>query len=381
MSAHRKSRKFVPLAAVVLCLMAAAAFGGYVAASNRTPGNGRVADTLNLAGAQKSASPGMTVYACLASGKLTSVSAGAAPKCPAKSVPVQWSAQLGRASSPRRPSSPAPSSSPPRSSPPSTPPSSPQDPAPSAAPTPSSPSGLGAPCVTSAGRGSCGPYSYAGITGGNQTSVIQDVWNPIDGASQTLTAYNPGNWSASASMPAGNTAVVSYPDTQQIYTTNANAPDPLSSFSSITSSFTGSDPDGAGSDYEAAYDIWAGTGTSDYAQEIMIWTDNHGQRPAGSQLQTVTIAGVSYQVWSTGKAGSTGNPVTLVTGSNETSGTVNVLADLDWLEANGYMPAGSGLNQIDYGWEICSTGGVPETFTLSQYGIKVACSSGSSCTQ
>jgi hypothetical protein len=42
---------------------------------------------------------------------------------------------------------------------------------------------------------------------------------------------------------------------------------------------------------------------------------------------------------------------------------------LNWLESHGYLPAGSGLNQIDYGFEICSTPSA-ETFTLSQYGIK-----------
>jgi hypothetical protein len=51
---------------------------------------------------------------------------------------------------------------------------------------------------------------------------------------------------------------------------------------------------------------------------------------------------------------------------------VNVLADLDWLESNGYMPAGSGLNQIDFGWEICSTGGTAQTFTMSNFGIQAS---------
>ena len=39
------------------------------------------------------------------------------------------------------------------------------------------------------------------------------------------------------------------------------------------------------------------------------------------------------------------------------------------LESHGYLPVDSGLNQIEYGFEICSTPG-PETFTVSQFGIK-----------
>jgi hypothetical protein len=192
------------------------------------------------------------------------------------------------------------------------------------------------------------------------------VWNPIAGASQTLTAYNPGDWSVSADMPAGNTAVVSYPDVQQIYTTTSDTPDPLSNFTTITSSFAENGPgSGGGDDYEAAYDIWTGTGSDNYAQEIMIWVDNHGQTPAGSEVATASIDGATYSVWSAGD-----HPVSLVLNSNETSGTVNILAALNWLESNGYMPSGSGLNQIDFGWEICSTGGVAKTFSMSQYGIE-----------
>ena len=211
MSAHGKSRKLVLLAGV-LCLMVAAAFGGHAAANNRALANSRVPETVNLAGGQAGASgQDVTVHACLASGKLTRVSVAAAPKCPARSVPVQWSVQSGPASSPGPLPSPAPSSSRPPSS-----------------------SGLDTPCVTSSDSGSCGPYDYAGISGGggNQASVIQDVWNPVKGASQKLTAYNPGNWSVSADMPASNTAVVSYPDAQETYTTASDTPSPLSDFSS-----------------------------------------------------------------------------------------------------------------------------------------------------
>jgi hypothetical protein len=58
-----------------------------------------------------------------------------------------------------------------------------------------------------------------------------------------------------------------------------------------------------------------------------------------------------------------------LTGGNEHSGTVNVLAMLRWLESHRYLPAKSTLNAIDYGWEICSTGGERETFTLSRLTI------------
>jgi hypothetical protein len=386
MSTHRQSRKFIPLAAG-LCLLAAAAYGGYAVAGDNAPTASHLTEAANVGGAQNGAAgQNVTIYACLAGGKITRVSVASAPKCPAKSVLVQWTAK----SSPASPTVPPPSAAPSASFSPSMAPSKSATPAPttpaSTSPAPTSPApssaAQGTACVTSSNNGNCGPYTFAGISGsgGGSTRVIQDVWNPISGASQTLSAVNPGSWSVSANMPASNTAVVSYPDAQQLYTTNSNTPNPLSGYSSITSSYTESGPTTSGDDYEAAYDIWAGTGSNDYAQEIMIWVDNHGQSPAGSEVASATIDGVGYKIWSTSKAGAVGGTVSMVLDSNQSSGTVNVLDDLNWLESNGYMPAGSGLNQLDFGWEICSTGGVSQTFTMSQYGIKATCTSGSSCT-
>ncbi len=54
---------------------------------------------------------------------------------------------------------------------------------------------------------------------------------------------------------------------------------------------------------------------------------------------------------------------------NEQSGSVDVLAMLNWLVAHGYLPKNSGLSLIGYGWEICSTGGQNEIFQVSNFSI------------
>ncbi len=390
---HRKPKRIIPLAAA-LSLMGAAAYGGYAIAGSGTSSPG-ITDAANVAAAHHGPPRGksLTVYACAADGKLTRLTVGRAQKCPAHTVPVHWSVKASgvsggkptpSTSSSAKPSastsSPAskPSSTPTHSSSPSAPASAPaSSPAASApasvpATAPATAPATGTACVTSSQNGSCGPYTFSGISGllsGNRPSVIQDIWNPIGGISQKLTAYSPARWSVTANMPASNTAVISYPDTQQTYTTTSNKPEPLSSFHSITSTYAENGPAAKGDDWEAAYDIWAGTGSNNYAQEIMIWVDNHGQRPAGSQIGTATIGGVGYQVWSTRGKGAVGNPVSLVLDSNQPSGSVNILADLQWLESNGYVPAGSGLNQIDFGFELCSTGGASQTFNVTNYGI------------
>ena len=231
--------------------------------------------------------------------------------------------------------------------------------------------------MTSTVHGSCGPYEYSGITGssGSNTYVLNNMWAANSGTTQTLTANNPGSWSVVAnSQPPGSTAVQTYPDTQQIYTRSDNTPDPLSGFGSIISSFTEKMGGASGTSAEAAYDIWLGQNSStNYADEVMIWNDqvNRGTCGGATVQATATFGGsngVPQQNWTLCKYGGS-ELIWYLTNTNEQSGTVDILAMLTWLESHGYLPAGSGLNQIDYGFEICSTPSA-QTFTVSQFSIK-----------
>src|SRR5215472_7259993 len=72
------------------------------------------------------------------------------------------------------------------------------------------------------GDGSCGPYTYAQITNSNgyNTYVGNQLWGcgtPGSCGPETLTAYNPGLWSTTSTQAAGNTAVLTYPDVQQLF--------------------------------------------------------------------------------------------------------------------------------------------------------------------
>ncbi len=359
MSAHTKSRRLVPLAAV-LCLMVAAAFGGYAAAGSRAP------QTVTLAGASGASGQGMIIHACLASGKLTNVSV-AAPKCPAKAVPIQWGAQ-GVLPSPN-PSS-------------GSPPSAAPNPSSSSSSPPPSSSGAGAPCVTTGLSGTCGPYADPDITAadGYNTNIANNMWGcgsvqpGQPGAycgSQTVTSHGPGDWSVTSDQKAGNTGVLTYPDVAQVFTRSSNTDPPISGFSAITSSFTEAMNATSGTDAEAAYDIWLDNGSG--ADEIMIWVDNHGQTPAGDDKGSVVIGGTTYELWNAD--GTVSFVRSNFVRSNEQSGTVDILTVLHWLQSNGYVSNTADLGQVDFGWEICSTAGVPETFTVSSYTLKDTCSS------
>lgn len=213
-------------------------------------------------------------------------------------------------------------------------------------------------CTTSAQYGECSFSPY---------EVQNNVWNAAaaPGWTQTLTATSASDWSVSSDMPGTGTTVISYPDSSYQFST----PEPLADVSRIPSSYDVTLPSGTFS-AEAAYDIWlnAVAGGSG-AQEIMIWTDNHGQTPAGTDTKTVyqdPETGADYTLWDSGNEN--GATVTLVANTNETSGSINILDAIEWLVSNGVVASGP-LAAVDYGFEIASTDGTAQTFAVDSYSV------------
>lgn len=227
-------------------------------------------------------------------------------------------------------------------------------------------------CITSAAMGQCGPYGYPADTAssGYNTYVGQDVWNRISGWQQTLHSTDPGNWYVTANMPAGNTAVVSYPSTSQGASGDGIA-QRISSYTTITSSFAENMNATSVTDAEAAYDIWTATGT-----EIMIQHDFSALRPrCAASYGDPVLATVGFaepgtgtvQRWSFCQYGS--ERIWEFADGNEQSGSVNILAMLTWLMNHGYLPHDSKLGLVGYGFEICSTGGVDENFSVRNFSL------------
>lgn len=184
-------------------------------------------------------------------------------------------------------------------------------------------------------------------------TLNNDVWGSGAGP-QTIWANSGTNWGVWSNQP--NTGgVKSYPHD------GISVGKSLSSLHSVSSSFNVSVP-GSGA-YETAYDIWA-NGSS---YEIMLWMNKTGAvGPLGSYQTNVSVGNYNWNVYS-GSNGS--NPVFsfLNTGSS-TSGTVNVLAVLNWIKSKGWY-GNVTLSQVQFGFEITSSSGGlnfdANTFTAS----------------
>jgi Glycosyl hydrolase family 12 len=194
---------------------------------------------------------------------------------------------------------------------------------------------------------------YASYSTGGYT-LYNDEWGSGHG-SQTLWVDSASNWGVYSTQP-DTSGVKSYPNDSLTIGTALN------SLSEVSSSFSESNP-GSGN-WESAYDIWL-DGSS---YEVMIWTYVSGDvAPLGSSLGTVVLKGQTWTLYS-GNNGS--NPTySFVLSGNESSGTVNVLYMLQYLENTKGFFSNPTLSTVQYGWEISSTNDTQEDFTINSYSV------------
>jgi Glycosyl hydrolase family 12 len=197
-----------------------------------------------------------------------------------------------------------------------------------------------------------------------------------------VTAFNPGQWSVVSTEPVGNGAVMTYPNTAQL-TNNWNgtgwgcspcgfADTPVAGLAGMSSSYSDTMPGtGTGTIAQLAWDLWVGNAGTN-SDEIMVWVDNTNRDPedAGAVFDSSVVVG--GQTWSLYFYGGHGGETIWSLGARHAAaqqhaGTVDLLALFDVLIAKGYQASNAELGQIDFGWEVCSTGGVARTFSLTSY--------------
>ena len=190
--------------------------------------------------------------------------------------------------------------------------------------------------------------------------VHNNMWNKskYPSITETLEACSHASWNVTATMDdsAHNGEVKTYPNVHKDYNGVS-----WSSFKTLTSTFAGKGP-GVGI-YDVAYDIWMNGVPG--SPEIMIWTENHGQRPAGDIVGTTSFNGITWDVWATGGNGY----LAFTPKSTLASGSVDIKAMIDYLMAQGRVAKNSTLGQIGFGVEIVSTDGKPATFQFTDFSI------------
>jgi hypothetical protein len=187
------------------------------------------------------------------------------------------------------------------------------------------------------------------VGSGGAWQVRNEAWSDSHGP-QTIYACSEQSWYVVSNQPDNGGAVQTYPDT--LYSVSGSKP--ISQYKSITSTFAEAYP--AKGNWNAAYDIWM----NDWSKEVMIWNEwNGGPGYWPTQAKTaVVLAGVPYHF------ANNGGELMFFRDSQVKSGSVDILAALQWLVSQGHLKATDVPTQLEYGVEICSTVGA-QTFATT----------------
>ncbi|MBU2664109.1 cellulose binding domain-containing protein [Actinoplanes bogorensis] len=194
----------------------------------------------------------------------------------------------------------------------------------------------------------------------NGYTLYNNIWGSGAG-SQTIWARSGTNWGVVANHPR-TSGVKSYPNTGK--TLNRT----LSSLKSVSSSFNVSVP--ADGDYSTTYDIWA----NNHAYEVMIWTNQHGavgpiaeQYDANGAVPNVRNLSVGGHTWNVYRGSNGANAVFSFIRTNTSSGTIDLLAVLNWLRTNAWWGDVT-VGELQFGFEISGTAG-QSNFTTNSFSL------------
>jgi hypothetical protein len=274
--------------------------------------------------------------------------------------------------------------------------------------------------------------------GGTNTDIRHDMYDGADegqagfNATETITAPASSSgvlpsWNLSADYsahPTANGAVVAYPDVDNELNNSAGQDPAESTFNTLISTYNTNPNWNSGSDGETAYDIWSSPASdpSNHGDELMIWVNSHRDFPPSNEVvATANIGGTDWAIWQQINNGVASTPIDLEqvstlsgpTGAqtynnnpcnqyqpgcnddqtywlqhakNTDTGTVHLVDIYNYLQstkdpASGstYYGKGQILDDIEFGWEICSTGGKAENFTMPSFILNAKCQAGQAC--
>jgi len=198
--------------------------------------------------------------------------------------------------------------------------------------------------------------------------IHNNIWNPEAPANQSLHVCSPASWFV-RSGPYSGTAVKTFPNVHRDMPDAFGAGVPWSDYSTVSARFASSvDAEHqTGGIWNVAFDIWLnGVGWGGGSTEVMIWTENRGQRPAGERLSAdVAIGGTIWQQWHLREGDA--NVVTFVALTPVKAGTVDIKALVDFGIQRGLIPQGPTVHQLGYGIEICDTAGTVLRYDVTDF--------------
>jgi hypothetical protein len=194
----------------------------------------------------------------------------------------------------------------------------------------------------------------------NGYTLYNNIWGSGAG-SQTIWARSATNWGVIANHPR-TSGVKSYPNTGKSLNRT------LSSLRSVSSSFNVSVP--ADGDYATAYDIWA----NNHAYEVMLWTNQHGavgpiaeSYDANGAVPNVRNLSVGGHTWNVYRGSNGANAVFSFIRTNTNSGTIDILAIMNWLRTNNWWGDVT-IGELQFGFEVTGTAG-RSAFTTNSFSL------------
>jgi Flp pilus assembly protein TadB len=218
--------------------------------------------------------------------------------------------------------------------------------------------------VTASAAAASGPpasrwhISQAGATKFFGTSEIRNI---VHGGQQEIWANSLSNWRVYTTKANGT--AVSYPDVQ-VFEYNLISAMPI-----LQGKYDLRQP--AMGNFVAAYDIWIQNNAQQNwsnATQVQVWVDNHGMAPpAGAVADHGVIYGKPFTLYATGGKDQGGATYTLLFQQNSPSGTTHLAFIFTWLKDHGWISQNAEDLDVEFGWQISSTGGVPENFVMKSF--------------
>ena len=100
--------------------------------------------------------------------------------------------------------------------------------------------------------------------------------------------------------------------------------------------------------------------------ELMIWTDNHRQVPSGRVVaKGIDFSRRTWKLWAT----SDHHYLAFVPNKPLSHGTIALKQRFGYLVSHGFLPKGSTVGQVDFGYEIVSTNGARHKFKIDRFKV------------